>query len=63
MKRCMNAQDMCLSYEAIRKEAGGNGENENPRLIVNPEYVESMDKSDGATQWDPETEQRILNEI
>ncbi len=42
VKRCMNKQEACLSYEAIRKEAGGDGENDKPRLIVNPDFVEQM---------------------
>ncbi len=42
VKRCMNKQEACLAYEAIRKEAGGDGENDKPRLIVNPDFVEQM---------------------
>ena len=42
VKRCMNKQESCLTYEVIRKEAGGTGENEKPRIIVNPDFVEQM---------------------
>ena len=90
VKRCMNKQESCLTYEVIRKEAGGTGENEKPRIIVNPDFVEQMvsvnssdakissislffirafsftfsqDKSDGSTQWDPEVEEQVWNNI
>ena len=62
----MNAQDSCLSYEALRKEANNGGigsENDSPRLIVNPDFVEQLDESDGSTQWNKEDEERIMNEI
>ncbi len=55
----MNAQEKCIGYEAIRKEADDSGENVNPRLIVNPEFVEDLDKSDGANQFDPEDEKKF----
>jgi len=65
IKRCMNAQDSCMSFEAIRKEASGDaaaGE-EKPRLIVNPDFVENKDQSDGSTQWDPEVEEKVWNSL
>lgn len=59
----MNAQDTCLAYEAIRAEADNSGENEKPRLIVNPDFVENLDESDGATQFSPEVQAQFDNEI
>ena len=53
--RCVNAQDKCLSYEVIRKEVNpifqDQDTNDKPRIIINPEYVQQMDQSDGANQW------------
>ena len=66
VKRCMNAQDDCLSYEALRKEVtsvDGAETKDKPRLIVNPEFVQTMDESDGATQWDKDVEEKVWNEI
>jgi hypothetical protein len=59
----MNAQDSCLAYEAIRAEANSSGENEKPRLIVNPDFVENQDDSDGAIQFSPEVQAQFDNEI
>lgn len=58
----MNAQEECLNFEIIRAEAG-NTDNANPRLLVNPDFVEGQDTSDGKTQWNKEDEERIWNEI
>lgn len=63
----MNAQDACISYETLRAEADSEsafaGENANPRLIVNPEFVENVDTSDGRTQFDPDVQEAFENEI
>lgn len=63
VKRCMNKQDQCLSYEVLRQEVqqpfkegqkkkGDDGGQE--RLLINPEFVESMDNSDGSDMFSPE---------
>ena len=53
----MNQKDECLSFEILRKEANATSV-ENARIIVNPEFVESLDNSDGANQFDPEDQKR-----
>ena len=58
----MNAQDSCLAFEAIRAEAGAT-ENDKPRLIVNPDFVENIDDSDGKTQFNEEDQAKFDNEI
>ena len=56
----MNKQNSCLAFEILRKEVetlDGNRENfisEKQRLLINPEFVESMDNSDGSEQFSPE---------
>ena len=63
----MNAQDTCLTYETLRAEADAGsefaGENDSPRLIVNPEFVENIDTSDGRTQFDPDVQEIFENEV
>jgi len=69
VKHCMNKQDDCMSFEVLRKEVqtlGPDGQefvsgmDETPdqtinkRLLINPEFVESMDTSDGSQQFSPE---------
>ena len=53
MKRCLNIQEECLGYEAVRAEAESE-DKDRPRIIVNPDFVENQDRSDGAEQYDPE---------
>ena len=65
----MNKQDDCMSFEVLRKEVqtlGPDGQefvsgmDETPgqtinkRLLINPEFAESMDTSDGSQQFSPE---------
>ena len=64
IKQCMNSHTECISYEILRREAGASMEvKEDPhvkgekahkreRLIINPEFVESLDQGDGARQFD-----------
>merc|ERR1712241_1451329 len=62
VKHCMNKQDDCMSFEVLRKEVqtlGPDGKEfvsggEEHRLLINPEFVESMDTSDGSQQFSPE---------
>merc|ERR1712045_882141 len=59
VKRCMNKQDDCMSFEVLRKEVQTlDGETfvsqNDQRLLINPEFVESMDNSDGSEQFSPE---------
>lgn len=62
VKRCMNKQDECMAFEVLRKEVqtlGSDGKEfvsnaEHDRLLINPEFVESMDTSDGSQQFSPE---------
>jgi len=59
VKRCMNKQDDCMSFEVLRKEVQTlDGETfvspNEKRLLINPEFVESMDNSDGSEQFSPE---------
>ena len=50
-----------MAFEVLRKEVetlDGNGEKfiseERWRLLINPEFVESMDNSDGSEKFSPE---------
>jgi len=62
VKHCMNKQDDCMSFEVLRKEVqtlGPDGKEfisgmDEKRLLINPEFVESMDTSDGSQQFSPE---------
>jgi len=62
VKHCMNKQDDCMSFEVLRKEVqtlGPDGKEfisgaDEKRLLINPEFVESMDTSDGSEQFSPE---------
>ena len=60
IKRCMNKQDNCMAFEVLRKEVetldekGEKFVSENQRLLINPEFVESMDTSDGSEKFTPE---------
>ena len=56
-----------MAFEVLRKEVetlDGNGEKsiseEQWRLLINPEFVESMDNSDGSEKFSPE-DQAIEN--
>ena len=61
VKHCMNKQDDCMSFEVLRKEVqtlGPDGKEfisgaDEKRLLINPEFVESMDTSDGSEQFSP----------
>ena len=62
VKRCMNKQDDCMSFEVLRKEVQTlDGEtfvsDNDKRLLINPEFVESMDNSDGSEQFSPEDQE------
>ena len=48
-----------MAFEVLRKEVqtlDGNNQfiSEDQRLLINPEFVESMDTSDGSEQFSPE---------
>ena len=49
-----------MTYEVLRKEVetldedGEKFMSEEQRLLINPEFVESMDNSDGSEQFSPE---------
>jgi hypothetical protein len=62
VKRCMNLQDECNGYEAIRKEAETEDQNR-PRLLVNPDFVENLDTSDGSIQFDPDVQEAYENAL
>ena len=64
VKRCMNQHDECISYEILASEAklGQDDGNEiaeeeqraskKKRMIINNEFVEGLDTSDGAYGYD-----------
>merc|ERR1712128_281539 len=64
IKQCMNDHSECVSYEILRREAQETMDPTDPayamynkkptreRLIINPEFVESMDQGDGSVQYD-----------
>ena len=74
----MNAHSDCVSYEILRREAGinrldpdagGDGGDDSKaaagkkeRLIVNPEFVEGLDKGDGSKQYDDDVDDDVEKE-
>merc|ERR1711953_1423689 len=68
IKQCMNTHTECISYEILRREAQANMDPSDPAyqlyqkkenqedkretIIINPEFVESLDQGDGAQQFD-----------
>jgi len=60
IKRCINKQDNCMTYEVLRKvvetldEDGEKFMSEEQRLLINPEFVQSMDHSNGSEKFSPE---------
>lgn len=58
VKKCMNQRDDCLSYEILKQEANATLD-DSPRIIVNPDFVERIDQSDGAFQFDPEDQKKF----
>jgi len=61
VKKCMNAHEKCLGYEAVWAEAKVDKADTNDqaeetdkrrRLIVNPEFVQSLDTSVGVKQYE-----------
>ncbi len=75
IKRCMNKQDECIAFEVLAKEVetfGGDQDIQDAdnssktstkdRLLINPEFVESMDKSDGSEKFSPE-DQKLEDEL
>ena len=49
---CLNAHDKCLSKEVLQNEVDSNEPLKDERLLINPEFVESLDKSDGSKAFD-----------
>ena len=61
-----------MSFEVLRKEVqtlGADGKefvSEDERLLINPEFAESMDSSDGSQQFSPEDqaiEDKLLEDL
>ena len=50
---CMNAHDKCSSKEVLKNELGDENSNDN-RFLINPEFVESLDDSDGSKAFNVE---------
>jgi hypothetical protein len=57
-KRCLNARTSCSEYEAIKKEAADTLD-DSPRLLVNPDFVEGLDESDGKEEFMPEDQMKV----
>jgi len=70
VQRCLTAHEECVSYEVLNREVSDSldpqdpefeqvqdkmrSQNKRRRIIVNPEFVASMDQSDGSEQYDYE---------
>jgi len=52
---CMNAHDKCSSKEVLKNELADENSNDN-RFLINPEFVESLDDSDGSKAFNVEGE-------
>ena len=63
VQKCTHANDKCREKEVLKKELqvqngqnGINGQNgETNRYLINEEYVESLDESDGSKPYDDKT--------
>jgi len=62
LKKCMNEKEECLSYEILKREADATLD-DSPRIIVNPDFVEGLDESDGADQFSPEDQKKFDYEM
>ena len=51
----MNAHDKCSSKEVLKSELADESSNDN-RFLINPEFVESLDDSDGSKAFNVEGE-------
>lgn len=68
VQRCLTAHEECVSYEVLNREVTDSLDPQDPeleqvqdkmrnlnkkrRIIVNPEFAQSMDQSDGSEQYD-----------
>lgn len=52
IKMCMAANEECTSKEILRKELPTDDDAEIKRILVNPEFVQNLDQSDGSEQFD-----------
>ena len=57
-KLCMVAHDKCKANEILKQELSSNKEDQgqapsdsSSRLLVNPEFVQNLDQSDGSEQF------------
>ena len=57
----MNAHEKCRSKEVLRKELKSE-DGTNNRFLINEEFVESLDTSDGSKPFDIEGEM-MMNQI
>ena len=53
IQQCMHEHNKCREKEVLKKELHGKGiEGATGRLIINNEYVQGLDKSDGSKPYD-----------
>ena len=57
IQECINAHEKCREKEVLQKEVTNNASN---RLIINTEYVQNLDKSDGSKPYDMEDTPYLL---
>ena len=48
----MIANDKCKTNEVLRQELPNKEQSMTDRFLVNEEFIQSLDNSDGATQYD-----------
>eukprot|EP00096_Caligus_rogercresseyi_P009239 TRINITY_DN3102_c0_g1_i3.p1 TRINITY_DN3102_c0_g1~~TRINITY_DN3102_c0_g1_i3.p1 ORF type:complete len:229 (+),score=74.68 TRINITY_DN3102_c0_g1_i3:424-1110(+) len=57
IQRCFNTQDDCLTQNILLKEVPEDSvKDSQQRLLINTEFVENLDKSNGSEPYDPENE-------
>ncbi|XP_040571078.1 uncharacterized protein [Lepeophtheirus salmonis] len=61
VQRCFNAQNDCLTHNILLNEVNDpsmdpESKGSQKRLLINTEYVENLDKSNGSTPYDPDNE-------
>jgi len=56
IKRCMNVRDECVSKELLSEELRRSGvdADEASRILINPDFAQATDNSDGSEMFSPE---------
>ena len=64
VKRCFNSRDVCLSNQLLAEELERSGVDakDASRLLINPDFAQATDQSDGSEMFSPE-DQKLEDEL